>query len=138
MHGQSAPVHGQAGPSWQDGADVLIPTSTVVRFLGRVESERKEIYLVTRHSSSSNLRPSPFVGEVHQRVNFSNEGTWLERIPQRELNGAWATVDVSNLTKIRVSHAEIRLLVGGDIKGIEEVTAKFDAMFAIDRKTFFN
>ena len=80
----------------------------------------------------------PFVGEVHQWVNFSNERSWLECIPQRELNCAWAAVDVSDLTKVRVGHAEIRLLVGGDIKGIKEVTAKFDAMFAIDRKTFFN
>ena len=72
------------------------------------------------------------------RLNFSTESTGLERILQRELNCAWATVDVSNLTKIRVSHAEIRLLIGGDIKGIEKVTAKFDGMFAIDRKTFFN
>jgi hypothetical protein len=34
-------VQGQAGPSWQDGADIGIPTYTVVRFLGRVQGERK-------------------------------------------------------------------------------------------------
>jgi hypothetical protein len=34
-----APVQGQAGPSWQDGADVWILTSTVVCFLGRLQSE---------------------------------------------------------------------------------------------------
>src|ERR1700677_1118125 len=34
-----APVQGQAGPSWQDGADVWILTSTVVRFWGCVERE---------------------------------------------------------------------------------------------------
>ena len=33
----TAPVQGQAGPSWQDGADVWILTATVVRFLVRVE-----------------------------------------------------------------------------------------------------
>jgi hypothetical protein len=38
MHGQSAPVQGQAGPSWQDGPDVWILSPTVVRFLGRVQS----------------------------------------------------------------------------------------------------
>jgi hypothetical protein len=32
-----APVQGQAGPSWQDGADVWILTATVVRFFGRVQ-----------------------------------------------------------------------------------------------------
>jgi hypothetical protein len=39
MHGQSAPLQGQAGPSWQDGADMWISASTVVRFLGRVLAE---------------------------------------------------------------------------------------------------
>src|ERR1700691_888956 len=34
-----APAHCQAGPSSQDGAEVWIPISTVVRFLGGVESE---------------------------------------------------------------------------------------------------
>ena len=35
-----APVQGQAGPSWQDGAEVWKLTLTVVRFLRRVESGR--------------------------------------------------------------------------------------------------
>ena len=72
-------------------------------------------------------------------LNFSNEWTiWLERILQRELNCAWAAVDAGNLTKVRVGHTKIRLLVGGDIKGIEEVSTELDAMFAIDRKTLFH
>ena len=37
----SAPVQGQAGPSWQDGADMWILISTLVRFLSRVESGRR-------------------------------------------------------------------------------------------------
>jgi hypothetical protein len=40
MHGQSAPVQGQAGPSWQDGAEMSILTPTVVRFSGGVEREK--------------------------------------------------------------------------------------------------
>jgi hypothetical protein len=35
-------------PSWQDGADVWILTPTLVRFLGRVETEGEKIFLVTR------------------------------------------------------------------------------------------
>ena len=42
----------------------------------------------------------PKPGGVHQRMNFSNERTWLECIPQGELNRAWATVDASNLAKV--------------------------------------
>jgi hypothetical protein len=53
MHGWNAPVQGQAGPSWQDGADVWILTSTVVRFLGRVQSEREKFSLVTMSWFSS-------------------------------------------------------------------------------------
>ena len=34
-------MQGQAGPSWQDGADVWILTYTVVRFLGPVKSGRR-------------------------------------------------------------------------------------------------
>ena len=78
------------------------------------------------------------IGEVHQQVSFSNERTGLERIPQRELNCARAAVDASDLTKVRVGHTKVRLLVGSDVKGIEEVTTKFEALFAIDRKSFFN
>jgi len=44
MHGQSAPVQGQAGPSWQDGAEMWIPTPTVVRFSGGVERERRFLW----------------------------------------------------------------------------------------------
>ena len=44
--GRNAPVQGQTGPSWQDGADLWILTPTVVRFLDGVESGKK-IYLVT-------------------------------------------------------------------------------------------
>ena len=47
MHGQSAPVQGQAGPSWRDGAEMLILTPTVVRFSGGVETEREKKSLVT-------------------------------------------------------------------------------------------
>jgi hypothetical protein len=44
LHGQSAPVQGQAGPSWQDGPEMWILTSTVVRFLGDVESELRFLW----------------------------------------------------------------------------------------------
>jgi hypothetical protein len=44
LHGQSAPVQGQAGPSWQDGSEMWILTSTVVRFLGDVESELRFLW----------------------------------------------------------------------------------------------
>src|SRR3984885_333965 len=72
-------------------------------------------------------------------LNFSNEWTvGLERIPQRELNGAWAAVDVSNLAKVRVGHTGIRLRVGSDVKGIEEVSTELDAMFVVDRKSLFH
>jgi hypothetical protein len=40
-------VQGQTGPSWQDGTDMWILTNTVVRFLGRVKTEREKISLVT-------------------------------------------------------------------------------------------
>jgi hypothetical protein len=46
MHGQSAPVQAKQGRR-EDGADVWILNSTVVRFLGRVQSEKK-IFLVTK------------------------------------------------------------------------------------------
>jgi hypothetical protein len=62
----------------------------------------------------------------------------LECIPQRELNCAWAAVDAGNLAKVRVGHTAIRLLVGSDVKGIEKVPTELDAVFAVDRKTFFN
>jgi hypothetical protein len=44
---KSAPVQGQTGPSWQDGTDKWVLTNTVVRFLGRVKTEREKISLVT-------------------------------------------------------------------------------------------
>ncbi len=39
-------MQGQTEPSWKDGADEWILSSTLVRFLGGVESERS--FLVTR------------------------------------------------------------------------------------------
>jgi hypothetical protein len=76
MHGQSAPVQGQTGPSWQDGADVWILTPTVVRFLSFVQSERKKIFLVTRgallpaHLSHSLQDERARVSHAHAPLGF--------------------------------------------------------------------
>jgi hypothetical protein len=91
------------------------------------------------HRAAASARP--FLKKSRTSPNLpvqSRSENALERIPQRELNGAWAAVDVSNLAKVRVGHAGIRLLVGSDVKGIEEVPTELDAMFAVDRKTLFH
>jgi hypothetical protein len=89
MHGQSAPVQGQAGWSWQDGPDVWILTSTVVRFLGYVE-----IFLVTKsallrhhrycwrdqHRQSNRKRPRHLLlpGQYHGHDNKGYADPQLE------------------------------------------------------------
>jgi hypothetical protein len=79
-------VQGQAGPSWQDGADGWILTYTVVRFLGRVKRETER-----------------------ERIFFGNQARPLPAHLSHSLLGI-AETDGTSLSQRRVRVAPFRLL----------------------------